>query len=150
MSIKISPVDDFNRGIFLLFLQQVEFLLWCKSVGGLLGVLSNLECCCSSYVAAAVTDTEGVITCFGNPLAVSLVEACQIAYGDSHGENLTLAGLQLAGLGKCLELLSWLLKLAFGCLNINLSYFLTAHLTGVLNGDANLNGILALSLHYWL
>ena len=60
-------------------------------------------------VTTVGTDAEGVGTSLGDPLRIGLVEGGEVAYGDRHRENLTLAGLQFTGLGEGLQLLSGLL-----------------------------------------
>ena len=83
-------------------MHQVELLFRGEGVGGLLRILSALQLGCASDVAAAVTNQEGVGACLGEPLAASLVEGGKVAYGNGHRERLTLAGLQLTGLGDAL------------------------------------------------
>ena len=130
-----------------LLLQQVEGLLRSEGVSGLLSVLGNLQLGGSGNVAAAGADAEGVGAGLGEPLAACLVEAGEVAHGYGHRERLALAGLQLACLGEGLQLLCGLLQTTLGGLDIDLSHFLTSDAASVLDGDADLDGLLALGLH---
>ena len=130
-----------------LLLQQVEGLLGGEGIGGLLGIFGNLQLGGGSNVTAAGADAEGVGACLGEPLAACLVEAGEVAHGDGHRERLTLTGLQLACLGEGLQFLCGLLQTTLGSLDIDLSHFLTSDAASVLDGDADLDGLLALGLH---
>ena len=132
-----------------LLLQQIEGLLGCQGGVCLLGVFRQREGCRQGQVATGGADAEGVLAGLGKPLRAGLVEGGEVAGLQGHGECLTLAGLQLTGLGEGFQLLDGLLETALGGCHVDLCHLLATDLAGVLDGDADVHQAGA-ALHHGL
>ena len=75
-------------------MKEVELRFWSQYVVDLLGVLRDIQSHTFLYILDIVADKERISSCFCNPLAVALVEGCEVADRNCHLQSLALSRFQ--------------------------------------------------------